>query len=399
MQLFDYEKAVHLMERSGVDILLPHTLLNAGYLADHWKHDLYTSIGTYTTFDKDEPYQFFVGLPRDRKIEPFVTCRRASEEGDMYNWGMWIDDVRVWGVNELPRSLNSPLPPVAKLMYVDPYEAVAAAIKERGLSGADIGIERRYLGIEGYEKLQRLLPNAKFHDVLDLFLELRVIKSQEEVRRMKIASQSTEKALGVAIDHMRPGMTGLDLESMVGAEHYRSGVRHEWIHTQIGPIGIDVVGPNPAEIRPGDMVRIDTGCSYRHYRSDFGLLLSFGDPNEELLHIYRAMRPAMDAVLEALRPGISARRLFEIGNRVIAREGFESYLMYLGHGVGRNAHEEPVLAEDSKWILEKNMIIAIELVTVRPSLGMIALEDIVVITSDGHEDLSTIGRELHVIKS
>ena len=160
-----------------------------------------------------------------------------------------------------------------------------------------------------------------------------------------------------------------------------------------------MVGPNPAEIRPGDMVRIDTGCSYRHYRSDFGLLVSFGEPNKDLLHVYQAMRPAMDAVLEALRPGVSASRLFEIGNRVIEREGFESYLMYLGHGVGRNAHEEPVLAEDSTWILEENMVIAIELVTVRPSLGMIALEDIVVISSDGHEDLSTIGRELHVIKS
>ena len=123
MRLFDYKKAVYLMERSGIDLLLPHTLLNAGYLADHWKHDLYTSIGTYTTFDKDEPYQFFVGLPRDRKIEPFVTCRRASEEGDMYNWGMWIEDVRVWGLNELPRSLNSPLPPVADkicLLYTSP---------------------------------------------------------------------------------------------------------------------------------------------------------------------------------------------------------------------------------------------------------------------------------------
>ncbi len=399
MRLFDYKKAVYLMERSGIDLLLPHTLLNAGYLADHWKHDLYTSIGTYTTFDKDEPYQFFVGLPRDRKIEPFVTCRRASEEGDMYNWGMWIDDVRVWGLNELPRSLNSPLPPVADKMYPDPYEAVADAIRERGLSGANIGIERRYLGAEGYEKLQQLLPDAHFQDSIDLFLDLRVIKSQEEVRRMKVASRATEDALGVALETMCLGMTGLDLESMIGAEHYRFGARHEWIHTQIGPIGIDVVGPNPAEIRPGDMVRIDTGCSYRHYRSDFGLLVSFGEPNKDLLHVYQAMRPAMDAVLEALRPGVSASRLFEIGNRVIEREGFESYLMYLGHGVGRNAHEEPVLAEDSTWILEENMVIAIELVTVRPSLGMIALEDIVVISSDGHEDLSTIGRELHVIKS
>jgi Xaa-Pro aminopeptidase len=399
MILFDYDKAVHLMERWGVDLLLPHTLLNAGYLADHWKHDLYTSIGAHTTFDQDEPYQLFVGLPRDRKIDPFITCRRASEEGDMHTWGMWIEDRRVWGLDERPRSLNSPLPPVTGEMYATPYEAVAAALKERGLAGASIGVERRYLGVEGYEKLQRLLPEAQLREVLGLFLELRVVKSEEEVRRMRCAAQATQQALEVTVKTLQPGMTGLDLESLIGAEHYRAGARHEWIHTQIGPQGIDVVGPSPQEIKIGDVVRIDTGCSYRHYRSDFGLMIAVGEPSKELLQIYGAVRPAMDAVLEALRPGVSARQLFEIGNRILEREGFESYLMYFGHGIGRNGHEEPVLAADSKWVLEENMTIAIELVTVRPALGMVALEDIVVITSDGHEDLSTIGRELHIVEA
>lgn len=78
MILFDYDKAADLMERWGVDILLPHTLVNAGYLSDHWKHELYSSLGTLTTFDTGEAYQIFVGLPRDRKIEPFITCRRGA---------------------------------------------------------------------------------------------------------------------------------------------------------------------------------------------------------------------------------------------------------------------------------------------------------------------------------
>lgn len=399
MILFDYDKAIHLMECWDIDLLLPHTLLNAGYLADHWKHDLYTSIGSYTTFDKDEPYQLFVGLPRDRQIEPFITCRRASEEGDMYNWGMWIDDRRIWGLNELPRSVNSPLPPLAPVMYADPYEAVASAVRERGLREANIGVERRYLGVEGYEKLKRLLPDVQFRDASELLLELRVVKSEEEVRRMRIAAHATQQALRITLEKLQVGMTGLDLESVVGAEHYRAGVRHEWIHTQIGALGIDVVGPNPREIGIGDIVRIDTGCSYRHYRSDFGLMIAVGEPNKELLRIYGAMRTAMDAVLEALQPGVSAPKLFDIGNRIFEREHYESYLMYLGHGIGRNGHEEPVLAPDSTRILAENMTLAVELVTVRPDLGLIALEDIVVITPEGYEDLSTIGRELHVIEA
>ena len=51
----------------------------------------------------DESYQLLVGLPRDRKIEPFITCRRGAEEGEMYVWDVWIKDKRIWGPNVLPR--------------------------------------------------------------------------------------------------------------------------------------------------------------------------------------------------------------------------------------------------------------------------------------------------------
>src|SRR5262245_46902539 len=147
MILFDYDKAVHLMGQWGVDVLLPHTLLNAGYLVDHWYHLVNTTVGPYTTFDLDECYQLFVGLPRDAKVEPFVTCRRGAEEGEMHVWEVWIKDKRIWGPNVLPRSLGSPLGPPATKLYADPYQAVAAAVKERKLDRAVIGIEKQFLGV------------------------------------------------------------------------------------------------------------------------------------------------------------------------------------------------------------------------------------------------------------
>ena len=399
MILFDYDKATHLMQQRGIDLLLPHSLLNAGYLADHWKHDLYTSIGPYTTFDKDEPYHLFVGLPRDRKIEPFVTCRRASEEGDIYNWDMWIEDRRIWGPNVLPRCVDSPLGPPASELYIDPYEAVAAALRERSLEKSTIGVEMRFLDVEAFEQLRRLLPDAEFREVSELFLELRVVKSEEEIRRMRIAAQGTQTALTAAMETLKPGMTGLEVEQVVGAEHYKAGLRHEWLHAQFGPLGMDLVGPGSHPIKVGEIVRIDTGASYRHYHSDMSPTIAIGEPSEKYLKIYHPMRQAMDAVLEALRPNITASQLFEIGNSVLEREGFDSYLMYLGHGVGRNLHEEPVLSPDSKWTLAQGMTLAIEFITTPPDIGMIGLEDDVVITADGHEDLSTIGRQLHVVEA
>src|SRR4051794_31599995 len=146
MVLFDYDKAVHLMGKSGVDVLLPHTLLNAGYLADHWYHLVNTTVGAYTTFDVNESYQLLVGLPRDPKIEPFITCRRSAEEGEMHVAGVWIQDKRIWGPNVLPRSVGSPLGPAATTLYPDPYVAAAAALRERKLDRSVIGIEQQFLG-------------------------------------------------------------------------------------------------------------------------------------------------------------------------------------------------------------------------------------------------------------
>ena len=398
MILFDYDKAVHLMEQWDVDVLMPHTLLNGGYLADHWKHDLYTSIGQWTTFDRNEAYHLFVALPRDRQIKPFVTCRRASEEGDMCNWDVWIEDRYVWGPDVLMRSPNSPLGPPVTDPYIDPCAAAADALRQRGLDKATIGMELRFLGIEAYDKLRRLLPNATFREVLDLFDELRMIKCEEEIRRMRFVAKSTQEAYIAAFECVKPGMTGLDFEKIFGAEHYRCGVRHEWLHTMIGPLGIDVVGPNPTPLTPGQVVVFDGGASYRHYQSDLSMCISVGEPSKKLLKIYNGMKRAMDAVLELLRPGIAISKIFQTGNGLLEREGLESYLTgYVGHGIGRNIHEEPVLGVESNKLLQKGMVLSIEFSTRRPEWGAIGLEDGVVITDDGYNDLSTIGRELHVV--
>ena len=397
MMLFDPDHAADLMHRWGVGLLLPHTLLNAGYLADHWYHLVYTTVGPYTTFDVDEAYQLLVGLPRDRKIEPFVTCRRGAEEGEMHVRNVWIEDKRIWCPNVLPRALNSPLGPPATHLYPDPYQAVAAAIKERGLERAVIGVERPFWGLAGYEKLQKALPDAEFRDVTRLFLELRAVKAEAEIQRLRRVTKATEGALAIAIAGLKPGISGLDIEQILGSEHYKAGVRHEWCHTQMGPAGIDVTAPSAIEAKVGEIVRIDVGASYLGYQSDLSPVISIGEPSAEVRKTHAGMRRAMDAVLEALCPGAKADEVFNVGDRILKEERLNNYLMYVAHGVGRNVHEEPVLAPGSPWTLEAGMVLAVELVTVLPHLGMFGLEDDVLITADGHDDLTAIGRNLHVV--
>src|SRR5262249_29608477 len=199
----------------------------------------------------------------------------------------------------------------------------------------------------------------------------------------------TKAALTAAIKVLRPGTSGLDLERVLGAEHYRAGVRHEWCHTQMGPAGIDITAPNPAQARAGEVIRIDVGASYRGYQSDLSPVISVGEPSAELRKVHAGVRRAMDAVLDALRPSVSARAVYESGDRIFREERLDNYLLYVAHGVGRNVHEEPVLEPRSQWTLAAGMMLAVELVTVVPHLGMIGLEDDVLITQDGYEDLTT----------
>lgn len=86
MILFDYDKAVHLMERQGIDILLPHTLMNAGYLADHWVHDQHTSFHPYMALDMNEVYLLMVGLPERKTWNDRSGHRELVRVGTLQGW-------------------------------------------------------------------------------------------------------------------------------------------------------------------------------------------------------------------------------------------------------------------------------------------------------------------------
>jgi len=396
MILFDYDKASRRMQEQGIDVLLPNSLLNAGYLADHWKHELVSSVGAYMMGEEGAPYLSLVGLPRDQAIEPFVTCRTGGEENDMAYVEVWIEDKRLWGPSLANREETSPFGRYDRV-YESPLEAAADALSERGLDRGTIGIEFDFLGAGPYRRLQSLLPEARFVDALPLLDGLRMVKSEEEVRRMRIAAAATERATEAAFAAVEEGITGLDLERIIGASHYQAGVRHEWLHTCIGPTKGQITIPNDTPLHRGEVVRFDVGCSYRHYQSDLSRVGVLGEPSAELLRVHGTMKEALEAVVEAARPGVTCEHLHHVGNPIVERGSLKNFCTIVGHGVGRSIHENPLLQQGDQTILEPGMTLAIELATIVIGLGCIALEDEIVITPGGNEQLSTKGRELYVI--
>ena len=124
-------------------------------------------------------------------------------------------------------------------------------------------------------------------------------------------------------------------------------------------------------------------------------MTAVGDPNPKIMSIHAAILRAYDATLEVVRPGTPVKQVYETGKLALEREGIEPFIWFLGHGIGRDVHDEPYLDKGSKYVLEKNMPLALEFSIREPELGPIAVEDNILVTADGYENLSTTSREMH----
>lgn len=143
----------------------------------------------------------------------------------------------------------------------------------------------------------------------------------------------------------------------------------------------------------GDIVSIDAGCRYLGYSSEWERHVMVGKPTEEQKRLYRAAYNAEQAVVNALKPGISVLELDRISRKIIEEAGYGDYQMahYTGHqhGLGNSPKiGDPGQTED--YILEPGMVCAIEPGIFKPGVGGVRIEDSVLITETGHEVLSNV---------
>jgi Xaa-Pro aminopeptidase len=161
-------------------------------------------------------------------------------------------------------------------------------------------------------------------------------------------------------------------------------------------------GPNGAlphhhtgdrEIGSGETVVVDAGARLGGYCSDCTRTFATGPLPEDLRRAYAACHSAQEAALSAVRAGADARGLDEIARRDIEEAGFE-VLHGLGHGVGLEVHELPVLRPTAEGSLEQGNVLTVEPGVYLPGLGGVRIEDLVVVTENGAEVLTPFTKDL-----
>lgn len=278
-------------------------------------------------------------------------------------------------------------------------DALVTEIKLQKLTKANVGIDEAGLLSGDMKKLRRELPDVKWIMAASLFRWVRAVKTAEEVERLATVGAITERSIAAALEMASAGASERDL-----ARAFHSKTVGEDGFPVLGCIGFGErsalmnVQPSDRTLRVGDMIRFDVGGHFKHYRADIARNVSFGEPLRETRIKYDALNRGVQRGIEKIRPGISASEVFEVVVDTVRKEGIPHYRRsHVGHGIGLDGYDLPLLAASSSDILEEGMVLCIE--TPYYELGCIGLqvEDMLVVRSGGAEMLTNNGDSLVVL--
>jgi Xaa-Pro aminopeptidase len=146
-------------------------------------------------------------------------------------------------------------------------------------------------------------------------------------------------------------------------------------------------------IRSGEMIILDIGAVVRGYTGDLGRTVICGEPTADQKAVYRATYLALQEAKKVIRPGVTCHAVDQRAREVISESGFGRYLYSgnTGHQLGYGLHGEPLIHRNVDFEIAENMVMCLEpriVLPDRPDIGGAHLEDVVLVTRDGHEQLN-----------
>lgn len=292
-----------------------------------------------------------------------------------------------------------------------------------------IGLELDDLTFTEVSRLQKALNLTVSHDASSIMRETRAVKTPGELELMKADGICQAEAYSRIPRIYKEDMTDIEFQIELERElrlegclgYYRTSGRLMEINMgsvlngqnadaptpydfAVGGGGADLslpVGADGRTMKPGTTVMVDMCGNFNGYQTDMSRVWSIGSISQEALKAHELSREILRLLEHEARPGVPVARLYELALELVKSRGMEKYFMghtqhasFIGHGVGIQLNELPVLTPRSRHILEENMTIAIEPKFVIPQVGAVGVENTYVVKPNGLECITHFPEEI-----
>lgn len=298
-----------------------------------------------------------------------------------------------------------------------------------GYCPATIAMQWDAMSVSDYNRLTNAFAGARIVDSSSIMRSVRAVKSPFEISLLRLSGENHRAAYGLIPEVYKPGMTDIDLQIEIERLLRKHGclgifrVHGESMELFMGnilcgdnadnPTPYDFamggagqhpsipVGANGTVIGEGMAVMVDACGNFTGYMTDMTRTYCRGELPPLAVKAHQLSIDINHRLAGEGRPGVEARRLYEMAMEMVKQAGMEDYYMghrqkagFVGHGVGIEVNEAPVLAPRSRDVLEAGNVIAVEPKFVIPGVGAVGIENTYVVTPQGMECITLAPEEI-----
>jgi Xaa-Pro dipeptidase len=325
-------------------------------------------------------------------------------------------------------------PPWPLVFYQDLKE-LPSILAHRGFAAQDpVGLELDVLPAALYLALrEKFFPGRPVKDISPLIRRQRMVKSPYELAQLRRAAAMLDEAMAAVPALLKPGLTELELAAAL--EHRlrllghqglirtrtwnlemfyghvlsgASGLVSAYTDTPSGGFGLSPAfpqGPSLKKLAPGEPISVDLAGCVNGYAVDMTRMFALGSLPARAWEAFQTVLRLFDVFEAEARPGVAASKLYHRLWEEARTQGLEEFFMgpgadrvkFLGHGVGLELDEYPLLAARFPYPLAADVVLAFEPKFFLPDIGMVGLEDTGRITPEGVEWLTQSPREVIIV--
>lgn len=314
--------------------------------------------------------------------------------------------------------------------YIRKPEQIAEIFAARGIKMPEkLLLEADELTYNDYIRLQSIFNPKETGNATVLMRTLREIKTPWEISQFRISAEKHTKTYTEVPDCFRPGMTDLEFQyeiekrmrqngsigifrafganmdifmgSILAGENAEAPSPFDFA---LGGSGMDAscpLGANGTILKEGTAIMVDMAGNYTPYMTDMTRVFSVGKLTEEAYRAHQTSLTIQNEIENKARPGVVCSELYNIAASIAEKEGFAANFMgtkqqakFVGHGIGIQINELPVLTPRSKEELQPNMVFALEPKFVIPGVGAVGIENSFLVTETGLEKLTRFEEEI-----